>query len=92
MAHFLPGASRTRQFHVTLMSKLPWYFIEASVAPTPLFREQVLQGFEIDFPRACAQVDYGAAGLVLASVQEIVTPLSTGRTWPVTIRDSSLAR
>jgi hypothetical protein len=24
--------------------------------------------------------------------QEIVTPLSTGRTWPVTIRDSSLAR
>ena len=24
--------------------------------------------------------------------QEIVTPLSTGRTWPVTMRDSSLAR
>src|SRR5580704_15919043 len=24
--------------------------------------------------------------------QEMVTPLSTGRTWPVTMRDSSLAR
>jgi hypothetical protein len=27
-----------------------------------------------------------------APAQEIVTPLSTGKSWPVTIRDSSLAR
>ena len=33
-----------------------------------------------------------ARAFVVGPAQEIVTPLSTGKTWPVTMRDSSLAR